>query len=176
MMGRRAGAIGITAAVAAALLLYASALKPEAAVAEPDTSTRTRMVGTWTLISLTGEDATKPGPFGTAPKGTMMVDADGHFSIIIRRADLPRIASNNRLTATPEEGQTIVKSSIGYFGTLTFNGGAEVTAHIESSTFANADGENQRRVVTFRDDEMEYANYQSSFGASVAKALWRRAK
>jgi hypothetical protein len=106
----------------------------------------------------------------------MTVDAEGHFSIIIRRADLPRIASNNRLTATGAEGQTIVQGSIAYFGTLSFGAGAEVTAHIEASTFANADGESQRRVVTFRGDEMEYANYSSSFGASVARAVWRRAK
>jgi Lipocalin-like domain len=69
-----------------------------------------------------------------------------------------------------------VQGSIAYFGTLTFGEGAEVTAHIEASSFANADGESQRRVVTFRGDEMEYANYSSSFGASVARAVWRRAK
>jgi hypothetical protein len=61
-------------------------------------------------------------------------------------------------------------------GRLTFGEGAEVTAHIEASTFANADGESQRRVVTVYGDEMEYAIYSSSFGASVARAVWRRAK
>jgi hypothetical protein len=160
------------AATAAAALICASIN----AAAEPATSTKARMVGTWTLISLTGGDgANLAAPFGKEPKGVMTVDADGHFSIIIRRATLPRIASNNRLTATAEEGQAIVRSSIAYFGTLSFTDGAEVTAHIEASTFANADGENQRRVVTFHDDEMEYANFQSSFGAAVAKAVWRRA-
>jgi hypothetical protein len=144
--------------------------------AQPANSTKARMVGTWTLVSLTGGDgANLSDPFGQNPKGVMTVDADGRFSIIIRRADLPRIASDNRLTATPEEGQTIVRSSIAYFGTLAFTDGAEVTAHILSSTFANADGQSQRRVVTFRDDEMEYANFSSSFGAAVAKAVWRRA-
>ena len=160
----------ICAALAAATIL---ATGGNAAMGEA--STRERMVGTWTLVSLSGDGAAS-APFGTAPKGRMTVDAEGHFSIIIRRADLPKIASNNRLTATGAEGQTIVQGSIAYFGTLAFGEGAEVTAHIEASTFANADGESQRRVVTFRGDEMEYANYSSSFGASVARAVWRRAK
>jgi len=160
----------ICAALAAATILAAGGN-----TAMGEASTRERMIGTWTLVSLNGDGAAS-APFGTEPKGRMTVDAEGHFSIIIRRADLPKIASNNRLTATGAEGQTIVQGSIAYFGTLTFGEGAEVTAHIEASTFANADGENQRRVVTFRGDEMEYANYSSSFGASVARAVWRRAK
>ena len=160
----------ICLALAAATLL---ATGGNAAMGEA--STRERMVGTWTLVSL-GGDGVASAPFGTEPKGRMTVDAEGHFSIIIRRADLPRIASNNRLTATGAEGQTIVQGSIAYYGTLSCGEGAEVTAHIDASTFANADGESQRRVVTFRDDEMEYANYSSSFGASVARAVWRRAK
>jgi Lipocalin-like domain len=159
----------ICAALAAATIL---ATGGNAAMGE--TSTRERMVGTWTLVSLSGDGAAS-APFGTEPKGRMTVDAEGHFSIVIRRADLPKIASNNRLTATGVEGQAITQGSIAYFGTLTFGEGAEVTAHIEASTFANADGESQRRVV-FRGDEMEYANYSSSFGASVARAVWRRAK
>jgi Lipocalin-like domain len=160
----------ICAALAAATILVTGG-----SAAMGEASTRERMVGTWTLVSLGGDGAAS-APFGTEPKGRMTVDAEGHFSIIIRRADLPKIASNNRLTATGAEGQTIVQGSIAYFGTLTFGEGAEVTAHIGASTFANADGENQRRVVTFRGDEMEYANYSSSFGASVARAVWRRAK
>jgi Lipocalin-like domain len=160
----------ICAALAAATILAAGGN-----TAMGQASTRERMVGTWTLVSLSGDGAAS-APFGAEPKGRMTVDAEGHFSIIIRRADLPKIASNNRLTATGAEGQTIVQGSIAYFGTLTFGEAAEVTAHIEASTFANADGENQRRVVTFRGDEMEYANYSSSFGASVARAVWRRAK
>ncbi len=140
-----------------------------------EASTRERVVGTWSLVSVSGDGAAS-APYGTEPKGRMTVDAEGHFSIIIRRADLPKIASSNRLTATGTEGQAITQGSIGYFGTLSFGEGAEVTAHIEPSTFANADGESQRRVVTSRGDEMEYGNYSSSFGASVARAVWRRAK
>jgi Lipocalin-like domain len=96
------------AAVAAMVCVGASAAMGEA-------STRERMVGTWTLVSLTGDGAAA-APFGTEPKGRMTVDSEGHFSIIIRRADLPRVASNNRLTATGAEGKAIVQGSIAYFG------------------------------------------------------------
>jgi hypothetical protein len=135
-------------------------------------ATHARMVGTRTPISLTdGNGADMSEPFGKHPKAAMTVDANGCFSIIIRRNDVPNIASNNRLTDTAEEGQAIIKSSIACFGMLSFTVGAEVTAHTEACTFANPDGKSRQGGVTFRGDEMAYANFSSSFGAAVAKAV-----
>jgi hypothetical protein len=81
-------------------------------------SDKERLVGSWTLVSLTaGEGANQTLPYGPNPKGTMMVDANGRFSITVVRSDVPKVASNNRMTGTPDENKAIVQGSIAYFGT-----------------------------------------------------------
>ena len=63
-----------------------------------------RLVGSWTLTSLTaGEGADQTLPYGPNPKGSMMVDANGRFMITVVRSDLPNFASNNRMVGTPDE-------------------------------------------------------------------------
>jgi hypothetical protein len=94
------------------------------------------LVGSWTLISLTvGEGANQTLPYGPNPKGTMMVDANGRFSITVVRSDVPKVASNNRMTATPDENKAIVQGSIAYFGTYSIDEGTHViTVNVEGST------------------------------------------
>ena len=72
------------------------------------------LVGTWTLVSA---DA-----YGPNPKGTLMFDANGHFSSQFIRSDLPKYASNNRAQGTPEEYKATVQGYIGYFGTYSLKG------------------------------------------------------
>src|SRR6202045_5407955 len=87
-------------------------------VGQPTKSDKERLVGSWVLVSLTsGEGASQSLPYGPNPKGTMMVDANGRFSITVLRSDLPKFASNNRMTGTPEENKAIVQGTIAYFGT-----------------------------------------------------------
>jgi|SRR5215813_2625388 len=77
------------------------------------------LAGTWTLVSVvTEQDGTKTDTFGPHPKGILMVDVNGRYVIAIARAGLPKVASNNRTTATPEENKAIVGGSITHFGAL----------------------------------------------------------
>ena len=65
-------------------------------------------MGTWTLVSITLEkDGKKIDFYGPNPQGQLMYDANGHFSVIITRSDLPKFASNNE-AGTPEENEAIV--------------------------------------------------------------------
>lgn len=68
----------------------------------------------------------------------MMVDANGRFSITVARSDLPKFASKNRMSGTPEENQAIVQGSIAYFGTYSIDEPTHVlTVNIEGSTRCN---------------------------------------
>ena len=61
------------------------------------------LVGTWTLASATirsGE--VKMDMFGPDPSGTLMFGRDGRYALIFLRRDLPKLASNNRLSQTVE--------------------------------------------------------------------------
>ena len=60
------------------------------------------LVGTWTLVSsVTEQGGNKTDTFGPHPNGIFMVDANGRCMVVYARADLPKVASNTRTTATP---------------------------------------------------------------------------
>ena len=64
------------------------------------TSLKDQLVGTWTLVTA---DA-----FGPNPRGTFILEPNGQFSAVLMRANVPKIASNNRLQGTPDEYKAIV--------------------------------------------------------------------
>jgi len=141
-------------------------------------SDKEQLVGSWILVSLTaGNGAKQTLPYGANPKGTMMVDANGRFSITVVRSDLPRFASDNRMTGTPEENMAIVQGCIAYFGTYSIDEATHViTVNVEGSTFPNFDGGTQTRILSFNRDEMTYLNPTPSMGGGTAKVTYRRAR
>src|ERR1700749_4364397 len=94
------------------------------------------IVGTWMLVSITLEkDGKKTDFYGPNPQGQLMYDDTGYFSVIITRSDLPKFASNNRESGTPEENKAIVQGSLAYFGTYAVSETDKtITSHIVSST------------------------------------------
>jgi hypothetical protein len=153
------------------------ALMTSATVGESAKSDKERFIGTWTLVSITsGEGANQTYPMGPNPKGTMMADANGRFSITIVRSDLPKFATNNRMTGTQEENKAVVQGGIAYFGTYSIDEATHVfTVNMEGSTFPNFTDGTQTRILSFGDDEVTLFNPTPSIGGS-AKATYRRAK
>jgi Lipocalin-like domain len=147
---------------------------------EPQAKTaKERLVGAWTLVSLTaGEEADQTFPYGANPKGSMMVDANGRFMITVVRGDLPQFASNNRMTATPDEATAVVQGSIAYYGSYSIDEATRViTVNVEGSTFPNFTGGTQTRILSFNgDDEVTYLNPTPSHGGAPAKVTYKRAK
>ena len=137
-----------------------------------------RLVGSWTLVSLTaGEGANQTLPYGPNPRGSMMVDANGRFMIMVVRSDLPNFASNNRMRGTPDENNSVVQGSIAYYGTYTIDEATRViTVNVEGSTFPNFIGGTQTRILSFDGDEVTYLNPTPSHGGAPAKVTYRRAK
>ena len=83
-----------------------------ATIGQPAKSDKERLIGTWTLVSLTsGVGANQSLPYGPNPKSTMMADANGRFSITVVRSDLLKFASNNRRSGTPDEIKAIVQGA-----------------------------------------------------------------
>jgi hypothetical protein len=136
------------------------------------------LIGAWTLVSVTVEQGEKKiEPYGANPKGSMIYDGSGRFSITITRSGLPKVASNNRETSTPEESTAIAHGIIAYFGTYTFSEPDRVVAvKIEGSTFPNWEGVEQKRVIAISGDTLTLTNPTVSSGAGVAKVVWTRAK
>ncbi len=139
--------------------------------------TKDQMAGTWALVSVdtVGADGARTPTYGPDPKGLLILDGSGHYSLQIRRASLKKIASNNRLQTTPEEDKAVVEALISHFGTYAFDPGSKMlTLHIDTSSFPNWDGTEQKRAVTFDGTEFKMVNPAASGGGGSAELVWRR--
>jgi len=137
----------------------------------------TAVTGTWTLVSsVTERDGKKSDQFGTGAKGMMSLDAQGHFMLTIIGPDLPKFASGNRASATPEESRMVVAGSIAMMGTYFVDATSKtLTFHVEAATFPNWNGTTQNRlIVTANGDELKYVTPTASSGG-VGTVTWKRA-
>jgi hypothetical protein len=133
--------------------------------------------GTWVLVSsVTDKDGKKTEQFGSGATGMMTLDASGHFILTIIGPGLPRFASNNRAAGTPEEIKAVMSKSIAMIGTYSHNPADKtLTFKVESSTFPNWNGTQQKRViVAVTKDELKYITPSASSGG-VGTVTWRRA-
>src|SRR5215204_130654 len=143
-------------------------------------SLRDQLVGTWQFVvaEVAAADGKKSFPFGETPKGILVFTLDGHFAQIHVASDVPRIASNNRLTGTAEEYGAIMRRSISVFGTYTVDEDKKtVTYRIVSSSFPNWEGEAQTRTIdTLTADEFINTNPNVAGGRGSASNLYKRVK
>ena len=142
-------------------------------------SAKEEIVGAWTLVSVGSEmdDGTKGEPFGPSPKGIIIFSNDGHFSLFQSRAEIPKIAANDRAKATSEEAQSIVASSIAYYGTYSIDENTKVmVVNLVASTYANVAAiPNQKRTITLlTSGELKFDNPRTPNGMTLRTA-WKRA-
>jgi hypothetical protein len=164
--------------VAAAVL--ALALSAGAAAAQPAKGLKDQIVGTWNFVvaEVTAPDGKKSFPFGETPKGILIFTADGRFAQIHVAGDVPKIASNNRLTGTPEEYAAIMRRSLSVFGTYTVDEASKtVTYNIVSSSFPNWEGGKQTRTIDkLTTDEFVNTNPGVAGGRGSASNFYKRVK
>ena len=141
---------------------------------------RDQIVGTWNFVvaEVVAPDGKKSFPFGETPKGVLMFTADGHFAQVHIASDVPKIASGNRLTGTPEEYAIIMRRSISVFGDYSVNEEKKtVTFKIVSATYPNWQGEAQERSIDkLTVDEFINTNHNVADGRGSASNYYKRAK
>ena len=161
----------------AAVAALALALSVGNAIAQ---SLKQQIVGTWdfTVAEVTAADGKKSFPFGETPKGILIFTPDGRFAQIHVASDVPKFASGNRLTGTPEEYAAISKRSLSVFGTYTVDEEKKtVTYKIISSTFPNWEGEAQTRTIDkLTADEFVNTNSGIAGGRGSASNFYKRVK
>jgi Lipocalin-like domain len=126
------------------------------------------LVGSWSAVSV---DA-----YGPNPKGSLIFESNGRFSLQLMRADLAKYASNNRTAGTPAEYKATVEGSLAYFGTYSVSG-TDLNLHIEGSTFPNWTGTDQKRNnLSVTGDDLKYTNPAPSGGPAGANIalVWKR--
>jgi hypothetical protein len=127
------------------------AASPVAAALAQSNSLKDQLVGQWQLVSISINNAV---PYGNNPTGSMLLDAAGHYSIIV--------VSNGGAR------------NISYYGSYTVDeANKSVTMHIVGGTRANADGRDQTRQVTIDGDQLIEQTLPGRGGA--IKMTWKRA-
>jgi Lipocalin-like domain len=134
------------------------------------------LAGVWNLLSsdTVNPDGRRTPTLGATPTGNLIFTENGHFLWLLLNTDLPKFASNNRATGTPEENAAVVRGSIAVYGTYTI-AGKDLMFGIEQSTFPNWRGSEQKRTIkTLTRDELKWTNPAGSTGG-VAELVFRRA-
>lgn len=136
------------------------------------------LLGTWALVSsVTEKNGVTTDQFDPGAKGMLSLNADGQFMLTIIGPNLPKFASNNRATGTPEENKAVMAKSIAMIGTYSVDPtGKTLSLKVESATFPNWNGTEQKRsIVTASKDELKYVTPTASSGG-VGIVTWRRAE
>ena len=133
------------------------------------------LVGAWSHFSNvnTAADGTRSDLFGANPKGQALFGSDGRFAIIFHRAEMPKIAPNNRTQGTAEENKAIVSGMISLYGSYTVVDKVFVMK-VEGASYPNWVGTEQRRPISsFSADEIHIINMGGSAGGRNDQILKR---
>lgn len=158
-----------------ALMFLAFALPQRDAYAQQPTM-KDRIVGTWIYVSVdnVGADGSRVPMYGPNPSGVAMFDGNGRYMLLTARRGQSRFASNNRLQGTADENKAVVHDNIAHFGRYTVNeADGTITFRIETSTFPNWNGTEQKRPFTLEGDTLRWVTPGSSGG--MAEVVLKRA-
>jgi hypothetical protein len=151
-------------------------LPPTGAVAQ---NLREQLIGAWDLVSIIATDkaGNKSDRRGPNPKGLLIFDASGRYSILTARAELPNFKVDNVNQGSAEENKAVMTGMIANVVTWSVDEKTKtITTNVEAGSFPNLNGHTQTRVISLLTaDELRYVNGNSVSG-TVDEATWRRAK
>jgi hypothetical protein len=134
--------------------------------------------GTWALLAADEiqPDGARVPAYGAEPRGLLIVDADGRYSLQLYRAGRRRFASGDKRRGTPEEYADATLGMSAHTGRCRLDAAAhELVFEIELSQFPNWEGTVQRRSFTLTGDTLRYRIPASASGnGTVPVSEWRR--
>lgn len=158
----------------AACVLPGMALSSGAGAVE--THPNVSLAGTWTLVAadVIHPDGSRSRDYGNAPKGLLMIDRTGRYSLQIFRSDRPRFADPAKAKASAQEYRAAVMGSSTHYGTLAVEAGRhQLVFHIEGASFPNWEGQVQTRTYELQGDTLSYRVPPRPNG-DVPVSVWRR--
>ena len=157
-------------------LVFWMTWQPSGALAQPKSSQQ-QLVGTWKYVSvnIVRPDGSRVPLFGQQPSGLAVFDDSGHYLLFTARSGQPRFASNSRMTGTADENKAVVQGSIAHFGLYAVDEREKtITFRIETSSFPNWNGVEQKRPFTLTGEELKWTTAASSGG--TAEVVLRRVR
>jgi hypothetical protein len=136
------------------------------------------LAGTWTLVAadVIRADGTQARDYGAAPKGLLLIDAEGRYSLQIFKSERLRFGSGDKVAGTEAEYKAAVLGSSTHFGSISVDASAgTLTFKIEAASFPNWEGGAQTRRFELKGDELSYRVPPRPNG-DVPVSVWRRVK
>ena len=148
-----------------------ASLLPAAHAAEPAVSA---LKGTWTLVCADVEyaDGRRLRDYGSAPKGRLFIDQQGHYSLQIFKSERPPFAAIDKNAGTEAEFKAAVLGSSTHYGTIGMESNALVF-HIEGASFPNWEGTTQRRSFELEENDLTYRVPPRADGGTPI-SVWHR--
>ena len=117
----------------------AFALLPSTAVSQQK-SLKDQLVGIWTLVSTDNAQN-----FGANPKGMLVFDGNGRYSLVFMRSDLPKFAASAADKGTAEENKAVMQGMVAHFVN---EADKTIASRAEVSWFPNLVGTEAKRIIT----------------------------
>jgi hypothetical protein len=113
------------------------------------------VVGVWTLkaveLRTDGEEVVRP--FGSDPRGLLIITKEGHYALQVMSSRRPKFTSGDVFGATLEEKASAMQGFSAYSGTYVVRGN-RITIHIGTSLFPNWVGHDEERTFELAEDTL----------------------
>lgn len=132
--------------------------------------------GTWTLVAADKvlPDGETTRDYGENPKGRLVVDAKGRYSLQIFKSERLHFTGDSKADGSVDEFKSAVMGSSTHYGAMTIDEPAGVLVFsIEGSSFPNWEGTTQRRQYTLDGAQLSYKVPPRADG-SIPVSVWRR--
>ena len=132
--------------------------------------------GTWTLVAADKilPDGRTTRDYGDHPKGRLVVDDMGRYSLQIFKSERARFARDSKADGSAEEFRSAVMGSSTHYGALAIDARAGVLVFsIEGSSFPNWEGTVQKRQYRLDGARLRYEVPPRADG-SVPVSVWQR--
>jgi hypothetical protein len=157
-------------------VLLTAVLALSSAAAAAQAAQPSWLAGTWTLTAadrLT-PDGSRVRDYGEHPKGRLIIDAQGRYSLQIFKAERARFALGDKRKGSPAEYEAAVLGSSTHYGTIAVDEVAHVLAFtIDGASYPNWEGGRQMRRYALEGDVLSYQVPAAPDGA-IAISVWRR--
>lgn len=131
--------------------------------------------GAWTLVAADKllPDGVQARDYGEAPKGRLIIDTSGRYSLQIFKVERARFVRDKN-EGTAAEFASAVKGSSTHYGTITVDWKEGLlTFAVEGSSFPNWEGTVQQREFTLKGDLLRYRVPARPDG-SIPVSIWKR--
>ena len=132
--------------------------------------------GTWTLVAADQirPDGAQVRDYGESPKGRLIVDAAGRYSLQIFKSERPRFKGLDKASGAADEFKAAVMGSSAHFGTVKIDAKESLLIfEIESASFPNWEGTEQKRKYKLEGQTLSYQVPPRPDGG-IPVSVWRK--